>query len=270
LAGIIRKVEVNLNAPRPRKVAVDSNAPRPRKVAIDPNALRPRKAATAVENHSKGKKDKKNNKKKMQTCDIHLSVSEFLSLSGYTDRGATVAKTIALVVAREKNQQQLRPSSTSQQRTREVLTKGNPTLENIARRAQKLLVTSSSTEQSLEIINVTNDLLQTKAEAAKTFRRKLSGEWGTVQVHGTCEVENGNVVVRKTRGTRLWKRVWPSDSAKLHVQLWITRSNAAKFIESCKNSTSTYTTGVGWNPDRWRDILQRSTPALLKIKTELT
>jgi hypothetical protein len=203
---------------------------------------------------------------------LEISVSELLCLAGFTSHArTTVAETVTAVVNREKSKRlETLPTTERRQKIWDFVGKNNPLREKISTRTMKLLATVGDPLQALEIIDVANCLMELNSEPSTFFRRKLSGKWGDVEVHGTCEVqEDGTVIGRKTRGTRLWKRVWPSDSAKLHVHLWLTKGTIAQFIETCTPNVSTYKTGVAWNSERWRDIVQRLTPSLLKIQQEL-
>jgi hypothetical protein len=217
---------------------------------------------------------------------ILIASSELLLLGGYAYKWKTVDKTVELLTARQMElEKQKEPITTkktitasNRKRLRHELEGTTTTAEEVVKKARKMMGNDDCKDKPIDILVVADAIRREREQAneksSHTFERdlELPGVKRSVQV--TCSnIEFGDdgddIILKKTSAGKLWKRAWPSDVAKAHVLMFITRNKTVKLEERTKHGTEVYKKTIDWNDDRWRDITQRLTKAVLKIEANL-
>ena len=206
---------------------------------------------------------------------ITISLSELLLLGGY-NKFKVVDKAVDTVTARQIELEQDEKAITTIKANRKRLRCGTLTTQTAGEEVVKkaLRVVDNSNEKSVDIFNSIKEESLPQAPISHTFQRELELPGVTRRLVVTCRKlaftdDRDMIVVKKTRAYKLWKRVWPSDLANLHVRMFLTRTNLSRFEESTKRETEVYKTNVHWNSDRWRDVIQRLTIAIIRIEDNM-
>lgn len=218
---------------------------------------------------------------------IQIASSELLLLGGYAYKWKTVDKTVELLTARQMElDKQKKPTTTTttitatnRKRLRHELESTTETATEVVTKARKMMASDDCKDKPIDILVVADAIrekrrLQESERCYHTFERdlELPGVKRSVQV--TCrniefKDDGDDIVVKKTSAAKLWKRAWPSEVAKAHVLMFLTRNKTAQFEERTKRGTEVYTKTIDWNDDRWCDITQRLTKAVIRIEDNL-